>query len=338
MLGLGLGHGASAEDAAALSELELRIIRLEQVLEAQTTLLRREQQTALLKMQDRLQTLERDIASFVASTPTAPTTEGQSSGLNFAGNVVTRLADLEETVRALNGQFDEVRFSLNRLLQQVELMRQDNEYRFQNLETQTPSPPNSDTPQVLGQITRKAPVAQAGEVAPLVGIVGAGQLVGEGALEGTEGVEGIEASPLAPPAKAQNAPQIAPTPAMLYTRGLAALRAGSHSAAETDFKTIITDFASDALAANAQYWLGEVYYAQRRFQPAAQAFLSGYTQYGTSAKAPDSLLKLGMSLAALGESKNGCDAFAELLIKFPNAETAIRTRAETEKQRLQCGE
>jgi tol-pal system protein YbgF len=91
------------------------------------------------------------------------------------------------------------------------------------------------------------------------------------------------------------------------------------------------------LAGNAQYWLGETHYVRRQYKQAAQAFLSGYTTYSKSKKAPDSLLKLGMTLTAMGEKKTGCDAFAELGARFPDAPQAVAKRADIERKRANCG-
>ncbi len=99
---------------------------------------------------------------------------------------------------------------------------------------------------------------------------------------------------------------------------------------------MLVRFPAHKLAGNAQYWLGETFYVRRQFKQAAEAFLAGYTTYQQSAKAPDSLLKLGMTLAAMGEKKTSCDAFKELAVKFPQAPQAIAKRVQIEKTRVGC--
>ena len=63
-----------------------------------------------------------------------------------------------------------------------------------------------------------------------------------------------------------------------------------------------------SLAGSAQYWLGETFYAQGNFREAAQNFLHGYKNYPKSRRAPDSLLKLGISLNKLGQTQQACAA------------------------------
>ncbi len=110
----------------------------------------------------------------------------------------------------------------------------------------------------------------------------------------------------------------------------------NYSAAETAFDDFLQRYPSDPLAGNAQYWLGESLYVRGQFKAAATAFLKGYETYGASAKAPDSLLKLAMSLDRLGQKEAACSSYAELGSRFPNAPSHVKTRAQTERQRVGC--
>ncbi|MEC7266950.1 MAG: tol-pal system protein YbgF, partial [Pseudomonadota bacterium] len=138
-----------------------------------------------------------------------------------------------------------------------------------------------------------------------------------------------------PPAEAAIRPPLN-DPKDLYDRALADLRTGAYAGAQTDFEQMLVRFPAHKLAGNAQYWLGETFYVRRQFKQAAEAFLAGYTTYQQSTKAPDSLLKLGMTLAAMGEKKTSCDAFKELAVKFPQAPQAIAKRVQIEKARVGC--
>ena len=110
----------------------------------------------------------------------------------------------------------------------------------------------------------------------------------------------------------------------------------NYSAAETAFDDFLQRYPSDPLAGNAQYWLGESLYVRGQFKAAATAFLKGYEAYGASAKAPDSLLKLAMSLDRLGQKEAACSSYSELNSRFPNAPSHVKTRAQTERQRVGC--
>ena len=53
------------------------------------------------------------------------------------------------------------------------------------------------------------------------------------------------------------------------------------------------------LMPNIQYWLGEVHYAQKKFEKAILEFGEGLKKYPDSIKGPDNMLKLGLSFANL---------------------------------------
>ena len=69
---------------------------------------------------------------------------------------------------------------------------------------------------------------------------------------------------------------------------------------------------------------------------AAGAFLKGYQTYGKSTKAPETLLKLAVSLQRLGQKNEACSAFNELSSKFPSAPASVKATAQTERQRAGC--
>lgn len=110
----------------------------------------------------------------------------------------------------------------------------------------------------------------------------------------------------------------------------------NYPAAQRAFEEFLVRYPGDTLAGNAQYWLGESLYVRGQYKDAASAFLKGYQTYGESAKAPDSLLKLAMSLDRLGQRDAACSSFDELDARFPNAPSHVKTRARTERQRVGC--
>lgn len=110
----------------------------------------------------------------------------------------------------------------------------------------------------------------------------------------------------------------------------------NYEAAEGAFDDFLKRYPDDPLAGNAQYWLGETLYVRGQFKQAAGAFLKGYQTYARSTKAPDSLLKLAMSLDRLGQRDAACSSYNELGTRFPNAPSHVRTRADSERKRVGC--
>lgn len=125
-------------------------------------------------------------------------------------------------------------------------------------------------------------------------------------------------------------------PKQLYETAYGYLLQRDYGAAEVAFDEFLKKFPSDSLAGNAQYWLGESHFVRGQYKAAAGAFLKGYQSYAQSVKAPDSLLKLAMSLDRLGQKDAACSSFSELNTKFPSAPQSVKARAQSERQRVGC--
>src|SRR5213082_2026253 len=129
-----------------------------------------------------------------------------------------------------------------------------------------------------------------------------------------------------PPGPSSPPPQAsAPPPAnaaggdQLYHDAFKMLQDGDYAGAERAFKNFVQRNPQHVLAGNAQYWLGETYYARRDYQNAMVAFAEGYKAYKSSPKGPDNLLKLGITLAVLNKKSEACTVFARFNQDYPRA-------------------
>jgi tol-pal system protein YbgF len=101
-------------------------------------------------------------------------------------------------------------------------------------------------------------------------------------------------------------------------------------------RNFVTRYPADRLAGDAQYWLGESLYQRQRYRDSAEAFLAVTTKFETSAKAPDALLRLGQSLAALKEKEAACAALGEVTRKYPRASAGVKQAVGREQKRVKC--
>jgi tol-pal system protein YbgF len=122
----------------------------------------------------------------------------------------------------------------------------------------------------------------------------------------------------------------------LYQQGYGALLQKDYAGAEDAFRQLVDTYPNDPLAGDAQYWIGESYYVRGQYKNAADAFLHGYKKYKKGQKAPDTLLKLGMSLAELGQKEAACSTFNELKAKFPQAPQHIGEEAKFWRKKAGC--
>jgi tol-pal system protein YbgF len=95
-------------------------------------------------------------------------------------------------------------------------------------------------------------------------------------------------------------------------------------------------YPSDPLTADSEYWLGESFFQRQRYRDAAESFLAVTTKFDKSAKAPDALLRLGQSLAALKEKEAACAALGEVTRKYPRASSSIKAAVDREQKRVKC--
>ncbi len=320
------GSGDDGVAGERVEALELRIAQLEQLLEAQRTLQNRNRLAETRDLQQRLELLETRLLStqdaFAAPVSAAAS---EAAGTAAAADRV-QFNQLVEMLRLLQAQTDRMMIDVQKLTQRVDKASSDNEFRFQSLEggiirANQGISSSSAEPEVIGFVRSAAPVASLAGASAVIDVTT--PLVGEGNIDDLADFDAPVRVPL-------------DDPQALYERALGDLQNGDYAGARVDFAALVERFPSHKMAGHAQYWLGETFYVQRQYKQAAQAFLAGYTTYAGSKKAPDSLLKLGMTLTALGEKETGCDAFAELNAKFPDAPAAIAKRAVIEKKRAGC--
>ncbi|MGH6737254.1 MAG: tol-pal system protein YbgF [Methyloceanibacter sp.] len=122
----------------------------------------------------------------------------------------------------------------------------------------------------------------------------------------------------------------------LYEQGYGDFLQHDYPGAEKAFSKLVAQYPKDPLAGSAQYWVGETYFLRGQHKKAADAFLAGYRKYSGGDKAPDTLLKLGMSLTALGEKDAACSTFKELGDRFPKAPDHVRDQAKGESKKAGC--
>lgn len=244
-----------------------------------------------------------------------------------AGDPVFRIGQLEEQVRTLNGRIEELGFQLLQMQEQMRQMQQDNEFRFQELEN-TPgkrSDAGSSAPGVEQSTTASTSQGGQGSGAPALDLGSLkvdqnGDLIG-GIIE--------PATPGDETASLGSADD-------MYQVGYNHMLAGDYALAEQVFADFVAAHPDGPRAADAMFWLGEAQYSQGRYQESAKTFLDAHKTYPQADKGADTLLKLGMSLAKLDNRDTACATLREVLIRYPGASAAVRTKVSEEQQRASC--
>ncbi len=281
------------------------------------------------------------VAAVVAAVVVVAGGEARGQTTDSTGPAVARLevrlADLERELRATTGRIEETNFRLRQLSERLDKLVADVDYRLARLGAAEPGATGAPGPAGPDAGMPSPPPF----VDPRTGDPGAPMVLGR--LPRTELGPRQEGSPppvvAPPPAEAAAAAgDVLPrgTPREQYAYAFGLMRKSDYDEAEAVFKAFLDAHPDDPLAENARYWLGETYYVRGDYARAAETFLDGYQRNKTGAKAPDVLLKLGMSLAALGKNKEACATYGELRKSLPDAPATVRERTDKERQRIGC--
>ena len=115
----------------------------------------------------------------------------------------------------------------------------------------------------------------------------------------------------------------------IYLAAYELLRNGHNTQAIMKFKSFLVDFPSGDYSDNSQYWLGEAYKVNQDIKSSKKAFTKVVTDFPTSSKVPDALLKLGIIELEQNNEAKARDYFKRVLVSYPNT-----TAAHLAKKRL----
>ena len=290
---------------------------------------------------DRMERLERDIRTLniqvsrgdAAVPPPSGGTgvpTGTSGDYSFA-RLNVRMNALEDELRSMTGTIEGLNHQIRTLNERLDKLVGDVDYRLGALEKQAgrggPAPAGDSKtgaapPSRSESQTPPGPASQGAEPRTL------------GTLSAKDPAS-AESQPKAQPASPGSAlPPGTPKEQYAYAFGL--LRQANYEQAEAALREFIKGNPDDPLTGNARYWLGETHYVRAEYLKAAEVFAENYKLDAKGTKAPDTLLKLGMSLANLDKKQQACLTFDELRKRFPDAPAIIKSTAAKERSRAGC--
>ena len=284
---------------------------------------------------------------------------------------MTKNAQLEAQLREMTNQLEQRDFQIRQLQQNFDRYKSDSESRIQALEskmsgtitgTEQPTGPQPTYnasgaytgPSTGSTATPPAPTPVQNDMsaaAPASG-VNTGQL--SGTLDDANGAfrpsttpqlgqitetntapnpDGSITSGRPQGGSTAGAPQNA---AQAYDQAFAYLQQTNYSDAQRAFSDFLKNYATHPLAANAQYWLGETYFAQTQYSLAAKTFAKAFQDHPQGQKAPDALLKLALTLEKMNKKDDACLTLGELTKRFPSGPASVLRRGNEETARMGC--
>jgi tol-pal system protein YbgF len=122
-------------------------------------------------------------------------------------------------------------------------------------------------------------------------------------------------------------PSGAPSANTLYESGLADIRSGKQDLARSEFQDYLKYYGTTDLASNAQFYLGEIAYAQKNFDQAVSEYDKVLSNYPKSFKLAPAQLKKAMALIQLGQKTAGVRELREVVKRYPGTEEDRLARA-----------
>ena len=108
-----------------------------------------------------------------------------------------------------------------------------------------------------------------------------------------------------------------------YGQAFNVLKDGDYSKAIGEFKSFIQAYPESRYAVNAQYWLGEAYYASRDYKSSLGVFQGIVDKNPTSSKALDAELKIGYTYYAMQDWAAARQSLEALIARHPDATRSI---------------
>jgi tol-pal system protein YbgF len=111
-----------------------------------------------------------------------------------------------------------------------------------------------------------------------------------------------------------------------YASALGVFQSHEHGQAVLDFLGFLSQYPKHPLASNAQYWIGEAYYAQRDYRQAAVEFQKVLDRNPRGGKAPDALVKVGLCYINLRQRARAHESWQHVVREFPDSDAAVKAR------------
>ena len=120
--------------------------------------------------------------------------------------------------------------------------------------------------------------------------------------------------------------EVVQTPEALYQQALDTFRAGDASKARELFSRFLESNPTHDLVANAHYWLGETFYAEKKFDQAILEFQEIIKNFPKKEKVPAAMLKQAMAFREIGDVKSARYVLKKLQDDFPLSDEAQKAK------------
>jgi tol-pal system protein YbgF len=116
------------------------------------------------------------------------------------------------------------------------------------------------------------------------------------------------------------------TPEEMYDYALGLIKNGDTKKGREVLNAFAAKYPDHRLMQNVFYWKGETFYVEKDYESAILSFQDVIDRYPAGEKAPDAMLKQGLSFQALNDNKNARILYELLVSKYPKSMAAEKAR------------
>ncbi len=246
-----------------------------------------------------------------------------------------KLSEIENQFRDLTNKFEEINFKLDKLSNRLTKLQSDNQLRFEQFEKTIGNVVSTGAANLTENIENDDKILPGTSEPQDLGSISYKDMTTSATSQETQSVESTSTVLLE---EVENNEKLLPegSPEKQYEFATSFLKVGDYNTAERALKEFVQTNANHELAGNAQYWFAETFRIRQLYVDAASAYLEGYQKYPKSEKAPDNLLKLGVSLVQIGEKDQGCMMITSIEKEYPQASQSILQKAKYEEKKFDC--
>ncbi|HEX9491802.1 MAG TPA: tol-pal system protein YbgF, partial [Thermoanaerobaculia bacterium] len=111
-------------------------------------------------------------------------------------------------------------------------------------------------------------------------------------------------------------------PMEVYQAAYRDYQRGNYDLALAGFHDFLAKYPNSELSSNAEYWIGESLYSQKKYSEAIEQFNGVVNKYPKSDKAPGALLKKGYAYLALNDRPRAIVQFQYVVHEYPSSREA----------------
>lgn len=118
-----------------------------------------------------------------------------------------------------------------------------------------------------------------------------------------------------------------PSADTLYSNGLRDITGGKYDLARQEFQDYLKYYPGTELASNAQFYLGEILFAQKQYGQAVTEYEKVLVNYPKSFKLAPARLRKGLALLEIGQKVSAIRELREVVRRYPGTDEEKRARA-----------